>query len=62
MRIGVDNRKVYRKLEEEIRKLSKYIQDTGAEIARIKIVLRNIKFKVTIELIRDHPKVTRPFT
>ena len=54
--IGVDNRKVYQRIVEEIAKPNVYAKDSGAEIAQIKRLLEKIKFEIQIELVKGHKK------
>ena len=54
--IGVDNRKVYQRIVEEIAKPKVYAKDSGAEIAQIKRLLEKIKFEIQIELVKEHKK------
>ena len=59
--IGVDNRRVYWKIVEDIKKASTYIQDTGVEILQIKKLLSKIRYEVEIQLQREYQKTTDPF-
>ena len=59
--IGIDNRKVHRKLVEDIMKTSMHVQDAGAIVAQIRRLLSRIKFEVQIKLIKGHPKQQAPF-
>ena len=52
--IGIDNKKAYRKIVNEIKKSNKYTQEAGAEIAMIKRVIKKINFKVEILLVREY--------
>ena len=52
--IGIDYKRAYRKIEKDIRKSNEYAQESGAEIAMIKRLIKKIKFEVEIKLIRGH--------
>jgi len=54
--IGVDYKRAYKKIIDEIRKPNEYAQESGAEIAMIKQLIRKINFDVEIKLIRGHEK------
>ena len=38
--IGIDNRRVYKKIVNNVKKVSIFVQDTGAEIVQIRKLLR----------------------
>ena len=52
--IGIDYRKAHRKIMSAIKKSNEYAKESGAEITRIKRLLKKIKFDVEINLIRGH--------
>ena len=52
--IGIDYKRVYRKIVTKIKKSSEYAQEAGAEIAEIKRLLKDIKFEVEIKLLKGH--------
>ena len=54
--VGIDNKKVYRRILSEILKPSIHTQDTGAIIAQIRRILQKIKFTVEFKLIKGHSK------
>jgi hypothetical protein len=51
IQIGFDNKQAYRKIMAPIKKTNVYAQESGSEIARIKDILKNIKFEVKLKLI-----------
>ena len=54
--IGVDYKRAYKKIIEEIMKPNKYVQEARAEIALIKQLMKKINFEVEIKLMRGHEK------
>ena len=50
MKIGFDNRKAHKKVI-TLRKRSKCAQDAGADITRIKEIMRDSQFKVELSFI-----------
>ena len=54
--IGVDYKRAYKKIIDEIRKPNKYAQESGAEIAMIKQLIRKMNFYVEIKLMRGYEK------
>ena len=54
--IGIDYERAYWKIQRDIRKYSKYVQESRAEIVIIKTILKKIKFKVEIRLMRGYEK------
>ena len=44
--VGIGNKKVHRGVVRTINKASEHAQDTGVEIAQMRKILRNIKFKI----------------
>ena len=59
--IGVDNRKVYHKVIEDILKPSIHVQDAGAEIVQIWRIISKINFTVDFKLVKGHSKQTLSF-
>ena len=59
--VFADKLKLACRINNPIYKPNLLSQDTGAEITRIKTVLKNIKYEVIIELIKDYPKAIRLF-
>jgi len=54
--IGFDNKKAYKEIKTTLRKYTKYAQDAGAEITRIKEIMQELKFDVEIKLITRYKK------
>ena len=52
--IGIDYRRAHKKIMSAIKKSNEYAKESGAEIARIKRLLKKIKFDIEIKLIRGH--------
>jgi len=52
--IGIDYRRAHRKIISAIKKSNEYAKESGVEIARIKRILKRIKFDVEIKLIPGH--------
>ena len=61
MTIGLDNRKVYQAIVKGIVKASLFSQDGEAEIARIRQLIKRIRFEIELKLIRGHSKETPSF-
>ena len=51
IQIGFDNKKAYKEIITTLRKYTKYAEDAGAEISRIKEIIRELKFDVEIKLV-----------
>ena len=54
--IGIDYKCAHRKIDREIRKSNEYAQESGAEIAMIKQLLKKMNFEVEIKLMKGHEK------
>ena len=54
MVIGVDNRRVYKKIIEDIKNSGVFVQDAGAKISQIKQLLNEIKYELKIKLTRGY--------
>ena len=50
--IGFDNKRVYRKIINNLTRSNIYTQEAGAEVAMIKKLIEKIKFDVKIQLVR----------
>ena len=61
IKIGFDNRLAYRKIVNAILKPSTYAQDSGAEISRIKTLLKEVSFEIELVLVKGHEAPKRPF-
>ena len=52
--IGIDYRRNHKIIMSATKKSKEYAKESGAEIARIKRILKKIKFDVEIKLIKGH--------
>lgn len=59
--VGIDNRKVRKRIVEEIKKTSANAGDAGAEIVEMKEILNRIQFEIEFKLIRDYAPVADQF-
>ena len=59
--IGLDNRKVYQKLIDKIRKACYHTQDARVEIAQMKRLIKKIKFKLEFKLVKGHRSLISSF-
>lgn len=53
-KIGIDHRRMHKKILESIKKSNECAQESGVEISKIKSTLEKIKFGVEIKLIPGH--------
>jgi len=61
IRIGVDNRKAYNSITNQMMKSTQYTQDAGAEITRIKQIIEESHIEIQLILIKHSKKITAPF-
>ena len=50
--VGVDNKKVHNDVTNETFKASAYVQDTGAKIVKIRLLVREMQFQVEFKFLR----------
>ena len=55
--VWIDNRYVNKKVCGELLKPSLYALDSRAEIARMKEIIKEYKFKINIKIINGHSKI-----
>ena len=60
IRIDFDNRLSHRKIVKSMLKPSIYTQDSGAEIARIKTIMKEALFRIELILVRGHVAPRQP--
>ena len=51
LKIGFDNRKAHKQIVKELKKYSQCTQDAGAEIVRIKEIMKELPFDIELILI-----------
>ena len=59
--IGFDNRNSYKKITQALLKPSEYTQDSGAAIARIKTIIKEVSFNIELVLAKDHVAPRQPY-
>jgi len=61
IKIGFDNAKAYNNIVKNLNKPTQYAQDAGAEIARIKELIKDIAVRIELKLIKHSKKITTTF-
>ena len=61
IQIGFDNRTSHKKITQALSKPSKYTQDSGAAIARIKKIMKEAPFEIELVLVKGHVIPRRPY-
>ena len=54
IRIGMDYKRVYKKIINDINKSNEYAQEVGAKISMTKRIIKKMQFEVEIQLLRGH--------
>ena len=59
---GFDNQKAYKEIVNKLKKYTQYVQDAGAETARIKEIMEDLPFQVQLILVTKYKKKMVTFT